>query len=44
MTKSGKRLMFALNDNIAKYEKAFGPIDLHASVGGGSMSEPRGEA
>lgn len=39
-----KRLMYALSDNIAKYEKAFGPIDLHASVGGGSMSEPRGEA
>ncbi len=39
-----KRLMYALNDNISKYEKAFGPIDLHTTVSGGSFSEPRGEA
>lgn len=39
-----KRLMYALNDNISKYEKAFGPIDLHTAVSGGSFSEPRGEA
>jgi hypothetical protein len=39
-----KRLMFALSDNISKYEKAFGQIDLHNPSTGGSFSEPRGEA
>jgi hypothetical protein len=24
-----KRLLFALQENVAKYEQMFGPIDLH---------------
>lgn len=39
-----KRLMYALNDNIAKYEKAFGPIDLHTPGSNTAFSEPKGEA
>lgn len=39
-----KRLMYALNDNIAKYEKVFGTIDLHDGRKGGSFPGPRGEA
>lgn len=39
-----KRLMYALNDNIAKYEKAFGPIDLHTPGQNIPFSEPKGEA
>lgn len=39
-----KRLMYALNDNIAKFEKVFGPIDLHEHRPGPSFPGTRGEA
>lgn len=39
-----KRLMYALNDNISKYEKMFGPIDLHDSRPASPFNGPRGEA
>lgn len=37
-----KRLLFALQDNIAKYEKAFGPINLPGSGSGGRTATPFG--
>ncbi len=40
-----KRLMYALNDNIAKYEKVFGTIDLHdPRQNKNPFSGPHGEA
>ena len=39
-----KRLMYALNDNVAKYEKAYGTINLHEHRQNPPFSGPRGEA
>lgn len=40
-----KRLMYALNDNIAKYEKVFGPINLQGPRQNvAPFSGPKGEA
>lgn len=39
-----KRLLYALGDNIAKYEKANGEIDLHNGIQGAPFGNPRGEA
>ena len=43
---NAKRLMFALQDNIAKYERTFGPINLPggngAGNGGGRTATPFG--
>lgn len=45
-----KRLLMALRDNIAKYEQAFGEIDLHQNGGDRSgrtiapFNVPKGEA
>ncbi len=39
-----KRLMYALNDNVAKYEKVNGLINLHDHRQGGSFPGPHGEA
>ena len=39
-----KRLMYALSDNVAKYEKVNGPINLHDHRQGGSFPNPQGEA
>lgn len=37
-----KRLLFALQDNMAKYEKAFGPINLPGGGNGGRTATPFG--
>ncbi len=37
-----KRLLFALQDNIAKYEKTFGPINLPGGNGAGRTATPFG--
>lgn len=39
-----KRLMYALTDNIAKYEKVNGTISLRDPRQGGSFPGPHGEA
>ena len=39
-----KRLMYALSDNVAKYEKVNGPINLHDHRQGGPFPNPQGEA
>ena len=39
-----KRLLFALADNVEKYEKVNGKIDLGILNQGTPFSEPRGEA
>lgn len=39
-----KRLMYALNDNISKYEKAFGTISLQGPRQSADFPGPRGEA
>ncbi|MBO4486919.1 MAG: DUF3467 domain-containing protein [Bacteroidaceae bacterium] len=39
-----KRLMYALNDNVAKYEKVNGPINLHDRRQNPPFSGPQGEA
>ncbi len=39
-----KRLMYALNDNVAKYEKTFGTISLHDNRDKVSFPKPKGEA
>lgn len=42
-----KKLLFALQDNVHKYEQQFGTIDLHNNVGPNGtvpMSFPSGEA
>lgn len=39
-----KRLLYALGDNIAKYEKVNGEIDLHNGSQGAPFGNPRGEA
>ena len=39
-----KRLMYALSDNVAKYEKVNGTINLHEHRQGGSFPTPQGEA
>lgn len=39
-----KRLLYALGDNIAKYEKVNGEIDLHNGGQGAPFGNPRGEA
>lgn len=37
-----KRLMYAISDNITKYEQANGPIDMHNTSG--AFTKPKGEA
>lgn len=41
-----KRLLFALQDNVMKYEKQFGTIDLHNTepIKSGGFNMPKGEA
>lgn len=39
-----KRLLFALNDNVQKYEQANGTIDLHQNNAAAPFRGPKGEA
>lgn len=38
-----KMLLFALRDNLEKYERAFGEVKLHPAPNFGQMSMPKGQ-